>query len=89
VRTYPVFMANLTLAVDDQLLEKTRRRAAEMGTSVNQMVRDHFQAIVGEDNLEADIALLRQTSGLGKPDPDYRFNREEIYEERLANYGKS
>jgi len=82
-------MANLTLAIDDQLLEKTRRRAAEMGTSVNQMVRDHFQAVVGEDNLEADIALFRQTSGLGKPDPDYRFNREEMYEERLANYGKS
>ena len=60
-----------------------------MGTTVNQMVRDYFKTVVGEDNLEADIALFRQTSGLGKPDPDYRFNREEIYEERLANYGKS
>ena len=80
---------NLTLSIDDELLEKTRKRASEMGTSVNQMVRDYFKTVVGEDNLEADIALFRQTSGLGKPDPDYRFNREEIYEERLANYGKS
>jgi uncharacterized protein DUF6364 len=80
---------NLTLSIDDQLLEKTRKRASEMGTTVNQMVRDYFKTVVGEDNLEADIALFRQTSGLGKPDPDYRFNREEIYEERLANYGKS
>ena len=80
---------NLTLSIDDQLLEKTRKRAAKMGTTVNQMVRDYFKTFVGEDNLEADIALFRQTSGLGKPDPDYRFNREEIYEERLANYGKS
>jgi hypothetical protein len=82
-------MANLTLAIDDQLLEKTRRRAAEMGTSVNQMVRDHFQAVVGEDDLESAIAFLKETSGQGKPDPDYKWNREEIYEERLSRYGKS
>jgi hypothetical protein len=79
---------NLTLSIDDQLLEKTRKRAAEMGTSVNQMVRDYFASITGEDNLEADIAVFRQTSGQGKPDPGYKFNRDEIYEERFRNYGK-
>jgi len=82
-------MANLTLAIDDQLLEKTRRRAAELGTSVNQMVRDHFQAVVGEDDMESAIAFLKATSGQGKPDPDYKWNRDEIYEERFSRYGKS
>ncbi len=82
-------MANLTLAIDDQLLEKTRRRAAEMGTSVNQMVRDHFQAVVGEDDLESAIAFLKATAGQGKPDPDWKFNRDEMYDERFRNYGKS
>jgi len=82
-------MANLTLSIDDQLLEKTRRRAAEMGTSVNQMVRDHFQAVVGEDDLESAIAFLRETSGQGTPDPDWKFNRDEMYDERFGNYGKS
>jgi len=82
-------MANLTLAIDDQLLEKTRRRAAEMGTSVNQMVRDHFQAVVGEDDLESAIAFLKETAGQGKPDPDWKFSRDEMYDERFRNYGKS
>jgi len=33
-------MANLTLAVDDDLLRRARVRAAEQGTSVNAVVRD-------------------------------------------------
>jgi hypothetical protein len=82
-------MANLTLSLEQDLLDKARKRATELGTSVNQMVRDYFKTVTGDDDLEADIALFRQTSGLGKPDPDYKFNREEIYEERFKNYGKS
>lgn len=89
MRTYPVHMANLTLSVDQQLLDKVRKRAQALGTSVNQMVRDYFTSVAGDDNLEADLTLFRQTSGQGTPDPDYRFNRDEIYEERFQNYGKS
>ncbi|MEE2768654.1 MAG: hypothetical protein VX833_05520 [Actinomycetota bacterium] len=33
-------MANLTLALDDDLLRRARVRAAEQGTSVNAVVRD-------------------------------------------------
>jgi hypothetical protein len=83
-------MANLTLSVDSQLLEKARKRTSEMGTSVNQYVRDALQSLVGEkdEDLEADIAEFIRTSGQGKPDPDWKFNREEMYDERFKNYGK-
>ena len=37
-------MANLTLAVDDDLLRRARVRAAEQGTSVNAVVRDVLPA---------------------------------------------
>jgi len=80
---------NLTLSVDEKLVEKARKRASEMGTTVNQLVREHLQSIVGEDDIEADIARFRELSGLGKPDAGWKFNRDEIYEERLGRYGKS
>jgi hypothetical protein len=79
---------NLTLSIDDQLLEKTRKRAAEMGTTVNQMVRDHFMSVVGEKDIEAEIARFRELSGKGNSG-GWKWNREEIYEERLGRYGKS
>jgi uncharacterized protein DUF6364 len=86
VRTYAVLM-NVTLSIDDQLLEKARRHASATGTSVNQMVRDYLKSVVGEDDIEADIALLKETSGRGDSG-GWKWNRDEIYEERLGRYGK-
>jgi len=79
---------NLTLSIDDQLLERTRKRASEMGTTVNQMVRDYFQTVVGEEDVEAEIAEFKRTSGQGNPG-EWKWNRDEIYEDRLSRYGKS
>jgi len=72
---------NLTLAIDDQLLEKTRKCAAESGTTVNQMVRDHFQAVVGEDDVEGWIEEFVSLSGNGHSGGE-KFDREEIYDGR-------
>jgi hypothetical protein len=79
---------NLTLSIDDQLLAKARKRASEMGTTVNQMVRDYLGNVAGENDLETQIEWFKRTSGQGNPDPDWKWNREEIYEERFAHYGK-
>ncbi len=40
-------MANLTLAVDDQLLRRARLRALEQGTSVNALLRDYLETFAG------------------------------------------
>jgi hypothetical protein len=80
---------NLTLSIDDQLLEKARKRTSEMGTTVNQYVRETLKNLVGEGDMQADLAYFRQTSGQGKPDADWKFNREEMYDERFRSYGKS
>jgi len=82
---------NVTLSIDADLLAKARKRAGEMGTTVNQLVRDQLATFVGEDDLDAVIAEFRRTSGQGNPDPDWKFNREEMYDERFSesNYGKS
>ena len=46
-------MANLTLAIDDDLLHRARVRAAEQGTSVNAVVRDLLAAYSAADRVEA------------------------------------
>jgi hypothetical protein len=39
-------MRNLTLAIEDELLEGARKWALERGTTVNQLVRDHLAELV-------------------------------------------
>ncbi len=46
-------VANLTLAIDDDLLHRARVRAAEQGTSVNAVVRDLLVAYSAADRVEA------------------------------------
>ena len=46
-------MANLTLAIDDDLLHRARVRAAEQGTSVNAVVRALLVAYSAADRVEA------------------------------------
>lgn len=75
---------NITLAIDEELLERARALAARRGTSLNQMVRDLLQAETGMDGNEDRLRQLDQLwetsagrSG-GKP-----FCRQETYEERV------
>lgn len=78
-------MSNITLAVDDMLLEKIREHAVRRGTTVNALVRDHFEKLTrdAERLAQAKRELLalseKNEVDLG---PDYKFNREEIYAER-------
>jgi hypothetical protein len=79
---------NLTLSIDEQLLEKARKRTSEMGTTVNQFVRDRLAELAGEQDLETSIARFLELSGQGDSN-GWKWNRDEIYEERLGHYGKS
>jgi len=45
-------MANLTLAIDEDLLRRARVRAAEQGTSVNAVVRQLIEAYSSLDRAE-------------------------------------
>lgn len=82
VRTYTVFM-NITLSVDEQLVERVREKLRANGKTVNQEIREHFAHIAGDDQLEQDIEFLVKTSGMGRPNADWKWNRDEIYEDRL------
>lgn len=70
---------NLTLAIDDRLVEKARRKADATGTSLNQVVRDHIQKYVGEDDPASVIEEFLNLPGNGNSE-GWRFNRDEVHE---------
>jgi hypothetical protein len=75
---------NITLSVDEQLVERVREKLRAMGKTVNQEIREHFAHIAGDDDveLEHDLEMFERLSGLGNSN-GWKFNRDELYEERL------
>lgn len=79
-------MPNITLAIDEDLLGKARDYADRKGTTVNALVRELLGETIDQDKRreEARRGLLElidnSTARMG---PDYKWNREEIYEERM------
>jgi hypothetical protein len=72
---------NVTLSLDDKLLERARRLAARRGISLNQMIRDYLSEITGEPtpkDLVAELdALWAESRGDSR---GWRFNREELHD---------
>jgi hypothetical protein len=56
-------MKNITLSVDEKVLEAVRRFASERNTTVNALVRQHLERIAKNENRLAEaIARMRQMS---------------------------
>ncbi|WP_295706327.1 DUF6364 family protein [uncultured Brevundimonas sp.] len=72
---------NLTLAIDDALLDKVRVLAAMKRTSVNEMVRGFLTRLVEDEQSkdEAREALLKLIDESEGRMGDWRFSREETY----------
>jgi len=61
--TYTVFMKNITLSVDEDILATVRRHAAERNSTVNALVREYLTRIAAhEDRAKRARARLRQLS---------------------------
>ena len=70
---------NLTLAVEDRLVEKARRKADATGTSLNQVVRDSIRKYTGEDDPASIIEEFLSLPGNGNSE-GWRFDRDEVHE---------
>jgi hypothetical protein len=81
---------NLTLAVDDKLVEKAREVAARQGTSLQALVRQYIETLAGSREATSLVEQLeehwRDADKHLKEHParSYTFNREELYEGRVA-----
>ncbi|HEY1646790.1 MAG TPA: hypothetical protein VGF96_02315 [Terracidiphilus sp.] len=74
---------NLTLSIDEEIVKRAREKLRTTGKSINQEIREHLQHLAGDDDLELAIAFLEKTSGLGRAEAGWKWNRDEIYEDRL------
>lgn len=79
-------MANLTIAIDDELLRRARVRAAEQGTSVNAVLRDELERYAdpaGSKRAAAKfLSLARERAGRSATGRR-SWARDELYLERL------
>jgi hypothetical protein len=76
-------MKNLTLALDDAILDGVRKYAANRGTTVNAIVREHLTRIATQEDKAAqarrELVELSNRSE-GRLGPDYKWNRAELYD---------
>lgn len=74
---------NVTLSVEDEVMREARSRAAAMGTSVNQLVREYLQQLAGKTDPNADADEFVRLSRAAKGNSHgWKFNREELHERR-------
>ena len=79
-------MTNITLTIDDALLDEVREIAAQRQTTVDAMVREYLTEIAAQESGIAEARrglkelMDKSTARLG---PDYVWNRDEIYEDRM------
>jgi hypothetical protein len=72
---------NVTLSLDDRLLERARRLATRRGISLNQMIRDFLSEVTGEPTPEELLAEINALWSESRGDSrGWRFNREELYD---------
>lgn len=75
-------MANLTVALDDDLLKRARIRAVERGTSVNAVLRDYLYdwTETGAQRMRAAERILRLARESSAGSEGKRWSRDELYE---------
>lgn len=72
---------NITLSVDEGVVKGARKRAASMGKSLNQLVREYLQQLAGGNDAQKDVAELRRLTAEGRGrSRGWRFNRDEIHD---------
>jgi len=82
---------NLTLAVDERTVERAREVARQQGTSLNALIREYIEVLA---NQSTGDELLNEFQELwaeidrspGGSSRGYKFDREQLYEERLGRY---
>jgi len=70
---------NVTLSIDQKIVERARKKADALGKSLNELIRDYLQKVAGGDDAERSIAEFERLSGTGNSHGQ-RFNRDEAHE---------
>jgi len=72
---------NLTLSIDPQLVARAREKAAALGKSLNQLIRDYLEQVAGRSDTERVVSELRRLSARsGGNSRGKRWTREQLHE---------
>ncbi len=83
VYTYPVYV-NLTIAIDDELLERARAMAAKRGVSLQELLRGYLRSLVSDlDGHAAADELMQLLDVHGGRSGGHPFRRSDAYDGRL------
>ena len=76
-------MANLTMAIDDEILKKARKIAIENDTSLTGLIRIYLNDLIQKEELKREIAVMElsslfesSTARIG----NRRWHREDLHE---------
>jgi len=76
-------MANITLAIDENILKSARSFAKRNGTTLNALVRRHLEGVIEQEKRieEARLGLKELIeNSTGRLPKGYKFDREKLYE---------
>jgi hypothetical protein len=72
---------NVTLSVEDEVIQKARQRAEATGTSVNQLIREYLEQLAGKRDRNADAEQFERLSRMSQGNSGgWKFNRDELHE---------
>ena len=70
---------NITLSIDEKIVNAAREAAAAMGKSLNEVIREDLERFTRRHRREQDLAELKNLSGQGNTG-GWTFNRDELHE---------
>ena len=70
---------NITLSIDEKVAKEARKVANNMGTSLNQLIRDHLELLTKNNQSSGDLDEFIGLSGQGHS-AGWKFNRDELHE---------
>lgn len=73
-------MANLTIAVDDEVLRRARKRALDQGTSVNAVLREYLEAYAGERSRRLGMLRFLANAARSEACSTGPYSRDDLHE---------
>ena len=72
---------NLTLSLDEQIVQRARQRAQAQGKSLNQLIREFLEELGGQPPAEGMIEQLRKLRRAGAGNSSgQKIRREDAYD---------
>jgi hypothetical protein len=79
-------MPNLTIAVNEGVLRRARKKAIDQGTSVNAVIGAYLDQYAGSDGVAealAEFLELAASAGATSGEPGRTWTREDLYDRTI------